>query len=218
MTQRYGKKTIYGRALNNSTPPAGFTLVELIVVMVIAAILATGVVISYTNPTAKVKTVAFGLLGDINLARSEAVNRNKDVLVDFTLGARDGYLICLDTNSDKDCNDEAADDIIKEVLFREEVQFYDCTSAPPFPEGGPTKTSAGTTLAGKNGLIFGGPNYIKMQPDGTSSDNGSIIIYHPAPQNPQKVKGDSYGAVISSASTGRIRLMRWRNGKGWSKK
>jgi hypothetical protein len=57
-----------------------------------------------------------------------------------------------------------------------------------------------------------------MQPDGTSSDNGSIIIYHPAPQNPQKVKGDSYGAVISSASTGRIRLMRWRKDTGWSKK
>ena len=141
------------KVMNVSISSSGFTLIELMVVMTIVCILATGVVISYTNPTAKVKSAAFSILGDINLARSEAVNRNEDVLVDFTLGTKDGYLICRDTNSDKDCNDEIADDVIKEVVFREEVQFYDCTSAPPFPVDGPTKTSAGTTLAGKNGLI-----------------------------------------------------------------
>ena len=172
------------KVMNVSISSSGFTLIELMVVVTIVGILATGIVISYTNPTLKVKGAAFKLQTDINLARSEAVNRNEDVLVDFTLGTKDGYLICLDTNSDKDCNDEMVDNVIKEVVFREEVQFYDCTSAPPFPVDGPTKTSAGTTLAGKNGLIFGGPNYIKMQPDGTSSDNGSIIIYHPAPGNP----------------------------------
>jgi len=196
----------------------GFTLIELSVVMAIVCILATGVVFMYSNPTAKVKGVAFAILTDLNWARSESVNRNQDVLIDFVLGARDGYLICLDTDSDRDCNDEAAGDIMKAVLFREEVQFYDCVSAPPYPEGGPSKTPAGTKLAGKNGLIFGGPNYIKWQPDGTSSDNGSIIVYHPARKNPQKVRGDSYAAVISSASTGRIRLMRWRRENGWSKK
>ena len=196
----------------------GFTLVELSVVMAIVCILASSAMYMYINPTAKVKGVAFGILTDLNLARSEAVNRNQDVLVDFTLGDKDGYLICLDTDADKDCNDESADNIIKKILFRKEVQFYDCMSAPPYPAGGPTKTPAGTKLAGKNGLIFGGPNYIKWQPDGTSGDNGSIIIYHPAPENSQKVKGDPYAAVISSAATGRIRLMRWRQKSGWAKK
>jgi prepilin-type N-terminal cleavage/methylation domain-containing protein len=198
-------------------PVQGFTLIELSVVMTIVCILATGVVYMYSNPTAKVKGVAFAMLTDLNWTRSEAVNRNRDILVDFILGARDGYLICLDTDSDKDCDDEAADAIIKEVLFREEVQFYDCVTAPPYPVGGPTKTPAGTTLAGKNGLIFGGPNYIKWQPDGTSSDNGSIIVYHPAFNNPQKVKGAPYAAVITSASTGKMRLMRWHPDSGWSK-
>jgi prepilin-type N-terminal cleavage/methylation domain-containing protein len=196
----------------------GFTLIELSVCMTIIGILATGVVYMYTNPTAKVKSVMFNILADLNLARSESVNRNQDILVDFTLGDKDGYLICLDTDSDKDCNDELAENIIKEVLFREEVQFYDCISAPPYPADGPTKTPSGTKLAGKNGLIFGGPNYIKWQPDGTSGDNGSIIVYHPAKQNPQQVRGDPYAAVISSAATGRIRLMRWRQNNGWSKK
>ena len=196
----------------------GFTLVELAVVMVIVCILATSAVYMYINPTAKVKGAAFSLLTDLNFGRSEAVNRNQDVLIDFTLGVKDGYLICLDTNSDKDCSDEATGNIIKEVLFRKEVQFYDCISAPPYPDGGPTKTPSGTKLAGKNGLIFGGPNYIKWQPDGTSGDNGSMILYHPAPNNFQKVKGDPYAAVISSAATGRVRLMRWRQENGWTMK
>ena len=196
----------------------GFTLIELCVFMTVISILATGIVYMYTNPTAKVKGVIFNILTDLNLARSESVNRNQNVLVDFTLGEKDGYLICLDTDSDKDCNDELAENIIKEVLFRKEVQFYDCTSAPPYPVNGPTKTPSGTKLAGKNGLIFGGPNYLKWQPDGTSGDNGSIIVYHPAPQNPQEVKGAPYAAVISSASTGKMRLMRWHNKRGWSKK
>jgi prepilin-type N-terminal cleavage/methylation domain-containing protein len=194
----------------------GFTLVEVSIVMTIICILALATVYMYINPTAKVKSVIFCLLSDLNLARSEAVNRNRDVLVDFTMGAQDGYIICLDTDADKDCKDEAAANIIRKVLFREEVQYYDCTSAPPYPVNGPSQTPAGTKLAGKNGLIFGGPNYIKWQPDGTSSDNGSIIVYHPAPRNSHKVKGDPYAAVISSAATGRIRIMRWRQGKGWA--
>ena len=202
----------------NTLPAKGFTLVELAVVMAVVCILAAGSAYIYINPTAKVKGAAFAILTDLNLARSEAVNRNRDVLVDFTLGARDGYLICLDSDSDRDCNDEPGSNIIKEVVFQKEVQFYDCGSAPPYPEGGPAKTPSGTSLAGKNGLIFGGPNYLKWQPDGTSSDNGSILIYHPAPENPQKVKGDPYAAVISSAATGRMRLMRWRRQNGWARK
>lgn len=196
----------------------GFTLVELLVVIVIIGILASGSVYMFINPTAKVKSVAFCLLTDLNLARSEAVNRNLDVLVDFVFGSQDGYLICIDTDADKDCQDETNDAIIKKVLFRKEVHFYNCTSAPPYPVKGPHKTPSGTSLAGKNGLIFGGPNYLKWQPDGTSGDNGSIILYHPAADNIKQVKGDPYAAVISSAATGRIRLMRWRQESGWHMK
>ena len=47
----------------------GFSMIELMVVMAIVAILATGVVFMFANPTAKVKTMAFELLGEINYAR-----------------------------------------------------------------------------------------------------------------------------------------------------
>ena len=86
--------------------PQGFTLIELCVFMTIISILATGVVYMYSNPTAKVKGVMFNVLSDLNFARSESVNRNKDVLVDFVLGDKDGYLICIDTDTDKDCDDD----------------------------------------------------------------------------------------------------------------
>lgn len=205
-------------ALKSRVYERGFSLIELCVLMALVCILATGVVYMFSNPTAKVRGVMFNILADLNFARSESVGRNQDILIDFTFGKRDGYIICLDTDEDRDCNDELAEDIIKKVLFRKEVKFYDCGSAPPFPLNGPTRTPSGTTLAGKNGLIFGGPNYIKWQPDGTSGDNGSIIIYHPASDDPQQVKGSPYAAVISSAATGRIRLMRWNNGNGWSRK
>ena len=204
--------------LKDPAMPEGYSLVELLVTVAVVCILAGGVAYMYINPTARVKGVMFNILADLNLARSESVNRNREVLVDFTLGDRDGYLICLDTDSDRDCRDESGGNILKEVRFREEVRFYDCTSAPPFPDGGPSRTPSGTSLAGKNGLIFGGPGYIKWQPDGTSGDNGSIIVYHPAPENPQLVKGDPYAAVISSAATGRVRLMRWQHNDGWKNK
>lgn len=204
--------------LNRKKSEPGYTLVELSVVMVIVCIVVLGVIFMYNNPTVKVKSVAFGILADLNLARSTAVARNQDILVDFTLGTTDGYVICIDTNDDKNCNDESAENIIKKVLFRKEVQFYDCLAAPPYPINGPTKTPSGTELAGKNGLIFGGPNFIKWQPDGSSGDNGSILMYHPESGNPQKVKGSPFAAVISSAATGRMRLMRWQQGKGWSMK
>jgi len=186
--------------------------------MMVICILATGVTYMYTGPTARVKEVMFNVLADLNLARSESVNRHRELLVDFIHGEPDGYLICLDSDSDHDCENEPPEDILKEVRFPDEVHFYDCSDAPPYPENGPSKTPSGTSLAGKNGLIFGGPDYIKWQPDGTSGDNGSIIVYHPAPGNPQRVLGDPYAAVISSAATGRIRLMRWRQGTGWSSK
>ena len=61
----------------------GFTLIEVLIVMVIVGILATSVVFMFANPSAKSKNQAFTLLGELNMARSEAVNQNEDVTVEF---------------------------------------------------------------------------------------------------------------------------------------
>lgn len=196
----------------------GFSLVELMVVIVIVGILAIGVVMSFTNPIAKVKAVAFEMRGDFNLARAVAVRENKDVLINFILGAVDGYKICFDTTGTSGLCD-GTDEIIKEVTFREEVQFYDFADGTAFPADGPTKTPpyatelAGKALAGQDGITFTG-NAIEMYGNGTSDQDGAVIVYFPANSSTvagrRTIRGKPYATVIEGASTGKVKLARWR--------
>jgi type IV fimbrial biogenesis protein FimT len=66
-------------------PTAGFTLIELVATIAIAAILATLVIPSFTGFFSKrrVEGVATELATDLQYARSEAVARNRNVLVTF---------------------------------------------------------------------------------------------------------------------------------------
>jgi general secretion pathway protein H len=203
--------------LGRQKHPNGFSLVELMVVLVIAGILAIGVVMSFTNPIAKVKAVAFEMRGDINYARAVSVKENQSVLVYFILGAEDGYRICFDLDDSGDC-DPANDEIIKEVTFRKEVQFYDFSTIA-LPADGPTVTPAydselaGKSLINEDGIILAG-NAIEMRSDGTSDQDGAVIIYFPAnstsTEGRRTIRGKPYAAVIDSASTGRVKLSRWR--------
>ena len=197
----------------------GFSLIEVMVVMVIVAILAVGVVFMFANPSAKVKTLAFELLGEINYARAVSVKENQSVLVDFSpvLGAEDSYQICFDIDStDGDCSNEPADNILKDVILRNDVQFYDFSDALALPADGPTKSppyaseAAGKALAGADGVIFTG-NAFEMQPNGTCDQDGAVIIYLHAQGDRRKIRGTPYAVVIGSASTGQVKLSRWRS-------
>jgi prepilin-type N-terminal cleavage/methylation domain-containing protein len=197
------------------TDNRGFSLVELMVVIVIVGILATGVVMSFLNPTAKVKAAAFEMRGDINLARSVAVRENEDVLVDFVKGSGTGYIICfdiVDPGGVDGCDDEAADEIIKDVSF-EDVRYYDFDAT--LPTDGPTKTPlysselAGKALANENGIILAGNN-ITMQSNGTSDKDGAVIIYYPPEGTPLEIRGKPYSVVVNNPTTGKVQLFRWR--------
>jgi len=210
----------------------GFTLVELMVVMIIVGILALGVVFMFADPTAKVKAAAFEMRGDFNLARASAVKENTAVLIVFTLGDIDGYQICFDTDDGGDCSDEAADDIIKEVNFDEDVQFYDFSDGTPFPANGPQATPTGTALdtpAKKDGIVLIDPddatditNSVSFEPNGTCNKNDSVIIYLPAEGNKSQIRGKPYAVFISSTATSNVQLLRWRPDLGasgeWSRK
>jgi prepilin-type N-terminal cleavage/methylation domain-containing protein len=208
----------------------GFTLIEVLIVMVIVGILATSVVFMFANPSANVKTQAFTMLGDMNRARSEAVTRNEDVLVDFTAN---GYQICVDATGgvppiigDDDCSDETGENFIQETIFHPKVEYY---KPAALPAGGPATTppEADTTAnnligAGVTGIVLNDGTAITnftLEPDGTLEDgiakNINIVFYAPK-LNQSAIDGTPY-AVTVSASSGRIRISRWTGG-AWSTK
>ena len=207
----------------------GFTLIEVMVVMLIVGILATSVVFMFVNPNAKVKNQAFTMLGDLNMARSEAVTRNEDVLVDFIEGAADGYQVCVDATpagtppGNNDCSDETGDNFIRETIFREEVQYYDPTSVPAGgPDTTPTTGSTPENLKGSSGLLLDDGTAVtnfSMEPDGTLEDgitkNINIVFFAPK-KNQNAIDGTPYAITVSSTS-GRVRISRWTGG-AWSTK
>lgn len=209
-----------GSHLNNV---GGYSLIELMIVLVIVGIIATGVVFMFANPAAKSKNQAFTLLGDLNMARSEAVNRNADVLVEFIAGAVDGYQICVDSTGVNGCGDETGDNFIRETLFKEAIQYYDPTALPTDgPATTPTTGSTANNLIGNTGVLLddGTPvTSFAMESDGTLDDaiskNINVVIYVPGDTH-EEIYGTPFAAVISS-STGRIRISRWTN-NAWKTK
>ena len=224
----------------------GFTLIEVMIVMVIIAILATGVVFMFANPSARVKNQAFNMLGEFNMARAEAVNRNEDVLIYFlydvseecqndvnecaTAGNFDGYILCVDVDDDIDC--DAADTIIKTTLLNEVVQLYDIAAAngPVVkPDGsgddlimddGPDADddNDGVAFEDSDALYYTpfGTAVIDTAPENSLDTAGYVLIYYPAEQ-----AGDMRAApyaIVVSPSTGSLRISRWLEAGTWSRK
>ncbi|MBU0729801.1 MAG: prepilin-type N-terminal cleavage/methylation domain-containing protein, partial [Proteobacteria bacterium] len=163
----------------------GFSLVEMLVVLVIVGILAVQVVISFTSPVVPLKGDAFDLRSNMNMARGEAVKRNEQVLVEFFNntdiplvgdGNDDGYMICLDSLSTNTCIDEPAANIIKSVVFNDIVQFYGTLAS-----GGPPFDGAGNNPPGGalgDGVSFVG-NAFLMRSNGTTNQDGAVYLYVP---------------------------------------
>lgn len=89
-------------AMRNSTPHAGFTLVELMITIAVAGILLTVAIPSFQGYIAnqRVKTDANALLMSLLHARSEAVKRNEAVsVVPSDSGWAGGWSVVLDSDA-----------------------------------------------------------------------------------------------------------------------
>ena len=134
----------------------GFTLVELMITIAIAAILLGVAVPSFTNliSSNRLSTQANELITALNLARSEAVKRGQQVVIRKT-GAEweNGWQLFVDIDRSTAAKTNVYDNTDLELRVN---------SALP----------NGLTLRGNNNFT----NFIRYQPDGTSNNIGSFAI------------------------------------------
>ena len=211
----------------------GFSLLELMVVIVIISILALSVSTMYMNPLLDVKGAIFKLRADIGYARGEAVRRNAPVLIQFDMSVTfDGYRMCIQdplpanvANFDNDC-DDVTDDVIRQVVLYKEVQFYDQpTNAPAGPNVVPPGVPAAIPLwpnplaADRDGVTFPQNDLdlcdcFRFLPDGSADSNGEIYLYAPSSTDgANSLKTPPYALVVNQ--TGMIQVGFWRAGEGW---
>ena len=198
----------------------GFSLVELMVVMVIVAILATGVVFMFANPSAKVKNQSFTMLGEFNMARSEAVSKNTDTIITFLPGTVDAYRIWIDDNGT--AGYQVGDTLLRYTQFPVEVQFYDknATDGPNVnPEDGALLDMEDADTD-DDGVEFDGLNECVFTSMGTATlaNTGYVYIYYPASATEHvKMRAAPYALVVSPI-TGSVKIRRWTDAGAWSTK
>lgn len=121
--------------MQSKTRQRGFTLVEVMIVVVIVGILAAVTIpqIIGSLPRYRLRAAARELVIDFKKVKMEAVKRNRDVLLQFTLvavGADAGgsYQLCVDDNNNDSCD---AVEVFKTVNMPPRVRLVTTTFAAP---------------------------------------------------------------------------------------
>jgi prepilin-type N-terminal cleavage/methylation domain-containing protein len=199
---------------------AGFSLIELMIVVAILGILAVAVGVHINSTDTRLKTFVFNTKALFNQARFEAVKRSRNVYLDFDFdttpaGLDNGFTIWVDeVVAYPVVYDAAVDTIIKTVVFPGNGPKIYCATCA-FPTGGPQDPAGGPD--GKtigDGISAGGDRF-QFKADGASVGSGGMAyFYFPAGASGVESVASGPWAIIVN-NVGRIKVDEWRSTNGW---
>jgi prepilin-type N-terminal cleavage/methylation domain-containing protein len=185
----------------------GFTLIELVVVLALLGLLviASATIAASVPMQMRFRGALIELDADLRWARGEAATRQRNVAVRFTrINGEWGYAIYRDGNGNGVYNDEIAAGIDRLIRPWKKLSGSGRIALPPFAIPDPTGNSSLSPAASP--VRWNRSRLCSFSPFGDSTP-GSVIV----------TSGAEIGAVIVSGESGTIRVMRYRQGRGWER-
>lgn len=101
----------------------GFTLIEVIVVMVVIGIMATiaGISLVSSSRNAELRSTAQEMYGQFQRAKMEAIKRNQSVAIIFDTTGIDQYQVFVDLDNDKVL--DAGEQLMAEIIMKNGIEL-----------------------------------------------------------------------------------------------